>query len=339
MTTELVVQVKDHTNFGWTGKLCMNLADRDIPYKIKIIHLTPDMYPRYAEHGKYNIGHLFWETDRLPKEWIEPINRMQEIWTSSASMADVFKKCGVNVPIYSFPQPVDIAEADKPYPIFRIPQHAGYMFYAMFQWIERKNPRGLLEAYWKAFSGRTDVSLLLKTYRIDYSPSDYERIQLDIQRWKQEFALSHYPRVYIVSKLLTHDDLMRIHKTADCYIAADHGEGWSRPLQEALLMGKPAISTAKGGIHEYLNNDLYYPIGSDYVPVTPQAWIPWYSADQNWVQPNIKEMIAKMQFVFFNQDMAKIKAEVAKNFIKDKFSYQVVGNMMKERIEKIYRAL
>src|SRR5438876_1215603 len=66
--TELVVQVREASKNGWTQELAMSLADRDIPYKINIIHLTPDLYPKYREKKKYNIGHLFWETDRLPTE-------------------------------------------------------------------------------------------------------------------------------------------------------------------------------------------------------------------------------------------------------------------------------
>src|SRR3990167_8969609 len=83
ITTERVIQVSERAEFGWTGNLCKQLENLDIDYKIKIIHLTPDLYPKYMESGKYHIGHLFWETDLLPKEWIAPCNKMDEIWTAS----------------------------------------------------------------------------------------------------------------------------------------------------------------------------------------------------------------------------------------------------------------
>lgn len=339
VTTELVVQVPEASQGGWTQELCKTLAGRNIPYKVKIIHLTPDMYPRYMEQGVYHIGHLFWETDRLPKEWIEPINKMQEIWTSSSSMADLFRASGVKIPVYWFPQPVDTSEGDKKYDKFEIEGHKGFLFYSIFQWIERKNPKGLLQAYWEAFSGRNDVSLLLKTYRVNYTDDDYEKIQFDIERWKRELHLIHYPRVLLTTKLLTHEDMMRLHHTGDCYVTADHGEGWCRPLQEALLMGKPSVACARGGIHEYLSNDHYYPISSVYVPVTQQPWIPWYTPDQNWAQIDKDDFKKKMQLVFANKEMAMIKGFKAKDFIKDNFSYVKVGQMMRERLEKIYRAL
>lgn len=339
VTTELVVQVGDPSKNGWSQELCTSLQNRRIPYKIKIIHLTPDMYPRYMETGKYHIGHLFWETDRLPKEWIEPINKMQEIWTSSAAMADLFRASGVKVPVYWFPQPIDIAEGDKEWEKFDIHGHKGFMFYSVFQWIERKNPKGLLQAYWETFSGRNDVSFLLKTYRISYSDDDYEKIQNDIERWKREIHLVHYPRILLVTKLLSHEDIMRLHHTGDCYVTADHGEGWCRPVQEALLMGKPTIACARGGVHEYLTEDHYYPISSVYVPVVQQPWIPWYTSDQNWAQVDKEELKRKMQLVFMNKELAMIKGFKAKEYIKGNFSYTIIGNLMKERLEKISRAL
>ena len=72
LTTELIAQTTERTDFGWNGNLCDALRDRQIDYKIKILHITPDLYPVYMEKGKYNIGRLMWEVDKLPKEWVNP---------------------------------------------------------------------------------------------------------------------------------------------------------------------------------------------------------------------------------------------------------------------------
>src|SRR3990167_6844370 len=164
VTTETAVHVKEKTHFSWEGELCYSLQNRDIPYKIKIVHLTPDMYESYIEPKKYHIARLAWETDRLPKGWDRFCNQMGEIWTSSAHMVELFKKSGVRVPMYHFPEPIDVTMGDKNYGKFGVPTHTGYLFYSIFQWIKRKNPRALLKAYWKAFEGQDDVSLLIKTF-------------------------------------------------------------------------------------------------------------------------------------------------------------------------------
>src|ERR1035437_7959441 len=58
ITTEFVPQTIDTAPTGWVGELCKHLEGRDINYKIKLLHLTPDLYPRYLEPGKYHISRL-----------------------------------------------------------------------------------------------------------------------------------------------------------------------------------------------------------------------------------------------------------------------------------------
>lgn len=346
--TELIYQMAERTDYGFQGQLCLNLKDRNIPYRIKLTHLTPDTALNYFEKDKYNILRLFWETDKLPEGWIEPCNKANEIWTSSSAMAELFRASGVKVPIYWFPQPIDIAEGDKPYGKFEIDGHKGFMFYTIAQWIERYNFKTLITAYWEAFAGRDDVSLLLKTYRVNYTEQEQDKIILDIQNWKKEFRIKNTPRILFTPNLLTHDQIMELHNTGDCYITATRGDGWNRPIQEALLLGKPVISTARGGIHEHLiintnanskNDDLYFPVPSEYVPVTPVSWIPYYSADQNWAEIDRKKLIEIMQWVFSNQELAKAKGMKAKDFIKDNFSFFRIGTQMKIRLEQIEKNL
>lgn len=339
ITCQTIYQMAERTSYGWQGELCANLEDRDIPYKINLIHLTPDTALNYLEKDKYNISRLFWETDRLPHGWADACNKMGEIWASSEAMGELLRASGVKVPIYAFPQPIDIANADRNYGKYTIENFEGFLFYSIFQWIERKNPKGLITSYWKAFTGRDDVGLLLKTYRVNYTEAEVGKIVADISEWKRELHLGHYPKIFIASKLLTQEQLMKLHHTGDCYISADHGEGWARPLQEALLLGKPAISTARGGLHEYLNTDHYFPIPSEYVPVIQQSWIPYYTSDQNWAEPNYDKLIGAMRWVFGNRELAQAKGIVAKNYIKDKFNFYRCGMMMRERLEKIYSKL
>lgn len=339
VTTELIRQVPEDTDFGWTGALCDNLRDRNIPYKIKIIHLTPDMYPRYMEKGVYHIGRLFWETDKLPKDWIEPCNKMGEIWASSEAMAELFRSSGIKVPIYWFPQAIDTMMGDKAYDKYIIEGHRGFLFYSIFQWIERKNPKGLITSYWKTFSGRDDVSLLIKTYGVNYTAEENEKIIREIESWRKQVRLPHYPRLLIQTKLLTRRELMKLHLTGDCYVTADHGEGWARPLQEALLMGKPVISTSRGGIHEYLTEEMYFPIPSEYVPVIEQPNIKFYTSDQNWAEPNYEKLETAMRWVYDNREVASTKGIKAKNFIKDEFNFYNVGLQMRKRLEDIDKRL
>lgn len=337
--SELVVQVQERGMFGWTGELCKALEDQMVPYKIKIIHLTPDMYPRYMESGKYHIGHLFWETDRLPKTWVAPCNKMNEIWTASEEQAKMMRASGVKVPIYAFPQPLDVTPATKNYTPYTLPSFNGFMFYSIFQWIERKNPEALLKAYWKAFTGKDDVCLLIKTYRVNYTKEEYDLIKQDILKWKQELGLAHYPRVALQTKLMPTTNMFRLHATGQAYVSTSRGEGWCIPAVESMLMGNPVIGLDKTGFVEYMNEDIYYPCKSKEGQVEQVAWIPWYTSEQNWLNIDEGDLIKQLQGVYNNQDAATAKGLKAQQFVEDHFNYFTVGSLMKKRLEEIEKAL
>jgi len=338
LTTERVVYVPEQTELGWTGKLAFDLEHRNIDYKIKIIHLTPENYAKYLEPGKYHIGHLFWETDRVPQEWIDYCNLLDEFWTASPNQARIFKKSGIKVPIYSFPQTFDVRKYEGVKP-FEVPQKSGFLFYSIFQWTERKNPRGLLTAYWKAFEGNNDVTLLLKVYRSSFSVDEYERIKQDILKWKSELSLSHYPKVLLYGNLMTSQDVLRLHATGDCFVSAHKGEGWGLPQMEAIATETPIISTNYGGIHDYLTTKEAYLIPYDLETVHDMGWIPWYTPDQRWANPREKDLIEMFRDVYNNPEVAKEKGRLARQLAVKEFSFETVGQRMKERLEEVERHL
>ena len=339
VTTELVAQTPEKSTYGWVDHLTDSLKERAIPYKVKIIHLTPDLYPTYMEKGRYHIGHLFWETDKLPQPWVEPCNKMNEIWCASSQQAEMIKRSGVIVPIRYFPQPIDTSKVGKITKPFVVPNFEGTIFYAVFQWIERKNPKTLLQTYLKTFTGRDDVVLVLKTYRVTYGETEFQKIKEDIKRWKEELNLTHYPKVFLANKLLDTDSVFRVHLTGDCFINASRGEGWNIPSVEAMLMSKPIISINKTGIADYLPKENYYPCNTREAHVTETSWIPWYTKDQKWLEISEKDLSDNMLAVYNDKLGAKNKGLQSQQYVQDNFNYNAIGMKMRERLEEIYRFL
>ena len=60
LTLEAVSFEPARPDLGETGKLMLSLIDKNIPYNIKIIHLTPEHYEEYREGSPvFNIGYVF----------------------------------------------------------------------------------------------------------------------------------------------------------------------------------------------------------------------------------------------------------------------------------------
>ena len=153
-------------DYGRAGQYASAALQRHGNYAVKVIFLTPDHYPLFGEPSCYNIGLFDWETDVLPVEWVGACNSMDEIWVPCQWTAEVARTSGVTKPIRVFghcasPEDYSMASSLR----FQDLDPSWYKFYSIFQWTERKNPRGLIKAYLNAFTDKEPVILILKTYR------------------------------------------------------------------------------------------------------------------------------------------------------------------------------
>jgi glycosyltransferase involved in cell wall biosynthesis len=311
--------------------LAVKLKDKKIPYKVKLIMLTPEQAMLKMESGKYNIEFLFWEVLGVDPKWVNYMNFMDEIWTPSKTFADTFKDEGVKSPIFVVKQPTVVTQA-KP---FCIPDFDGFLFYSMFQWTERKNPRGLLKTFWETFEGKKDVGLLIKTYRGSFLEAEKEAIRREIRGWKSRMGLSSYPPVFLALNELNSKDIMRLHATGDCFVSAHRGEGWGYPQMEAMTQGKPIISTNFGGIHESLDESVAWLIPHTFQSVHGMDHIPWYNPTQLWADPDYRALGGAMRQAYEDVSLTKKKGKAAQKLMKEEFSFEEVGLLMKRRLEKI----
>lgn len=320
-------------NLGESGDYAAEREGIPIDYDKVIIETTPENFHKFLEPLKYHIGRFYWETDKLNKTFVWGCNRMDEIWISTPSHEQMFKKDGVKVPIISIPDCMDINF--QPYKPYQIREHTGFIFYSMFQWTPRKNPETLLKTYWKTFSGKKDVGLLLKTYRVDFLDAEKMVIKDEIKAWKHELKLKHYPKVFLYLDPMNRDEVMRFHATGDCFVSAHRGEGWGYPQMEAMASGKPIISTNYGGIHEWIDDTVGWMLPYKMSPVKGMTWIPWYDSTQKWADVDKITLAKAMKEAYSNRKLTRAKGKKARQMVEEKFSLEVVGNIMVNRLKKI----
>ena len=337
VTTRVPRYTPEISEFGELGKRVNLFEEAPLPYKIKILHTTPNVYPKYIEPGKYHIGRVFWETDKLPADFAAGCKHLQEIWTGSQFNADAIKKAGVDVPVYIIPEAVDISVNPDQIEPFIVPnKDDDFTFYSVFEWTERKNPAALLEAFWREFEHTDGVSLTLKTYIDNFGPGKKEEIDQHIAHIKRELGLKHYAPVWLCRKLLNREQMYRFHKTYDCFVSAHRGEGWGIPQMEAMLMGKPIISTACGGIHEHITPSEAYLVPCRMTQLTNNTRnSQWYRNDQQWAEVDQDFLRKFMREAYENKTVAKAKGIAARHAVTSQFSFTAVGSKMRERLEAI----
>jgi glycosyltransferase involved in cell wall biosynthesis len=324
-------------NMGQLGELVRSLISQDGLTRIRILHATPPNYNRLIRKNHHNIGYAAWETDHLPKEWVPMINLLDEVWCPSTHNKETFERSGVNIPVNVIPHTFQIKE-DEEYsvggPVLNRSNNE-FFFYSIFQWLERKNPVGLLKAYLTEFDPDENVTMVLKTFRLNAGQdNDTAVITRAIKTIKESMYLKKYPRLLLISSLMTRDQMIALHRQCDCYVSLNRCEGWGIPLTEAMLAGNPVIATSYGGAADFLSTETGYPV--DYM-LTPVAAMPWpmYTGYMNWAEPDLMQARKYMREVFENQEAAKRKGKLAKKWVKENLNWKTVGKLMLERLKKI----
>lgn len=332
VSVELTRHCLEISEFGRLGQFVRDSVNKKLDYKIKILHTTPNIYKQFIEEGKYHIGRVFWETDKLPPDFVAGINLVDEIWTGSKYNAQAIRNSGITKPIFIIPEAVDINIGDiEPY---KVPQNEEFRFYSIFEWTERKNPGALLEAYWREFEHDTNVALVLKTYVDNFTKDKKILIDEQIAQMKRRVPLETYPPLYLYRKLIARKQIYAFHKSFDCYVSPHRGEGWGIPQMEAMLVGNPIISTNCGGIHEYLvDRESAYLLPYELISLENNTRNQqWYCPDQKWADIKVDNLRKVMRYVYEHRDEAKIVGQKGGQVVRDTFAIDVVGQMMLERL-------
>jgi glycosyltransferase involved in cell wall biosynthesis len=116
--------------------------------------------------------------------------------------------------------------------------------------IRRKGVDVLLEAFKTAFDTGEDVSLLLA---VSGSGGAYAHNSLarQIQLAAND---SRCPHVQMITDAIDDATLASLYRGCDALVLPYRGEGFGMPLLEAMVCGKPVITTARGPAQDLVRN-------------------------------------------------------------------------------------
>jgi glycosyltransferase involved in cell wall biosynthesis len=317
------------------SKTCMDLQNNKIKPDINIVNLTPEHFKNYKDETTKNVGFTMFETTRISKLWVEECNKIDGIFVPCTWNVEVFKNSGVHKKIKMVSPGVSLQESEgKKYEISGIDSFQ-YRFYSIFQWTERKNPSGLLKAFWAAFTNNENVCLILKTYGSDTSDAQKNLIKQQIIALKKEQPLKHYPPIFLIGGLLSHDEINQLHRLGDCYVSPARAEGWGMPIADAMSFGKPIIATGFSGNMDFMTEENSYPLDYSLTVANKMPWIPWYEGDMLWAQPDIGQLIQTMQRVVDNPEEGQEKGRQARKHLVKHFNWDLCIKRFIESCEEI----
>lgn len=328
------------SDLGKLGDRVMGMMGKKLNSKIQIIHLTPENYPGTIKKNRYNIAYAAWETSKLPPEWVGLINQCDEVWVPCKHNVEVFRSSGVKRPIVYIPHTFAEEYVFDKEDSELLEDNETFTFYSVFQWTERKNPLALLKAYLTEFKKEENVHMIFKTYLQDPRSAEQNAVVKNmISSVKQKLYLDVYPRLALISSLMSRAQIQSLHKQCDCYVSPHRCEGFGIPIAEAMIAGNPVIVCGHGGPEDFIiDGDTGLLIDYNMTPVFGMPF-PNYTGDMVWAEPDIMDLKAKMRWAFENRKEAKEMGDRGKEWIKENLSWEAIGQKMKERLEQIEKEL
>jgi glycosyltransferase involved in cell wall biosynthesis len=173
-----------------------------------------------------------------------------------------------------------------------------------------------------------------------------------IEEIKTQLKIYHnigdYPSEVVIVQDMSDEEIMRLHKTCDCFVMPSFGEGWNIPAFDAMAFGKTPICTDTGGMTGFLqwevtDNGLPQQYSAGWLVrsyPTPcfgmQAWAghdKLYLANENWQEIDVRELQYAMRQLYESKDLREAKSSRGLDRAYD-FTHERVGEKMLELLNE-----
>lgn len=219
-------------------------------FDVIIQNVLPHMFYKYE--CKKNIGLFYTETRKINPLWIKKISETVDsiIVPTKQEQENLSRdvKCKIhqiNMPVYD--ETINYSHKKEDTGVVK--------FYTICNYCTRKNLTDMILGFYRAFVTKDNVELIIKTN------TDIDNI---LVYCKGLFFQRRLPKIVVINKKLTEEEMQNLHKSCHCYVSTSFGESTCIPLIDALLYNNRAMVTRGTGMMN-TNSPILYGILSNEV--------------------------------------------------------------------------
>ena len=309
---------------------------------VDLVHTNPNVLassPELLDPEQFTapirIGYWAWELEEFPRGWERFFADYHEIWCPSSFTAQALVQRSP-VPVVALPHLPDwprlerlaLAREEK---ASQAKTNSPFIFFCLFDfWStpERKNPRGVIQAFQRAFPLQSacaiDVRLVIKTSSSDQFPDKAEALRA---------LTATDPRIQWVEALLSQQDLEALYLQADALISLHRAEGFGLTMADAMAMGMPVIATGYSG-------------NMDFMPAGSACLIPWtleriqqtrgdYVAGSFWAEPSCEDAAEAMRSLASDRQWARNLGLRGREIVRERLGADRVAAVVRQRFGRL----
>ena len=208
---------------------------------------------------------------------------------------------------------------------------------------DRKNLVNSIVWFMKAFQGKPDVGLVVKTSKGRDTTIDRQLVRKMLEQVKKYSGVSgkKAPKLYMLHGSMSRAEMRDLYKSPkiSAYASATRGEGFGLPLLEAAISGLPVVATNWSAHTEFLSGDSFLDTAYD-LKVVPSTRVDGkiFVADAMWAEPREGNFSRKLKIAIAENRKLKEKAIDLSAELRDSHSLDALcvqfENIIKEHYKK-----
>ena len=295
-----------------------------------------------TNHFDKNISYFVSESTSIrTTPWFPQLQQMDEVWVPNSDLQNGLvedKLFDDASRIRLVPHTFDLNKYTKSYrEIFISGVDHKFKFYYIGEFNDRKNLESVIRSFHSEFDRSEPVALILKVKRHGVPPKQLKEQVEQLcngikKRMRMYPSIEDYHTEIIISEEMDNDGINSLHQYGDCFVCTSHGEGWSIPAFDAMGFENTPICSAVGGPKDFIDSpatgscvDGVYSVCESVDSAFPEM----FTGREEWFVPCEYEIKACMRYYYVNRDKIDRTAGLTQA---DKFSYETVGNKMKEHL-------
>ena len=273
------------------------------------------------------IGFFLWETSQAPRVQHLGIRLVDEIWTPTNYVANVYAPFA---PVHIVGKGLFPAEKWPPVSRRAVSPVRFLTVFDFHSSIERKNPLAVVLAFQKAFRTGERVELILKASNVNpqhpgNASGQWERLCA---------ARAEDDRIRIITDRYTGEQMQQLMRDTSCVVSLHRSEGFGYVLSDAMALGIPVIGTDYSGNADFCDRETSYPVSYRLIPVMSHGAL-WEGEGMQWAEPDIDSAAEQMQAVYSDYPESLRKAALGRERILKKYSKEAFAVRLRERLADI----